>query len=215
MKLFLDSANLDQIREAAGMGYVDGITTNAILMAEEGIKNREEAFMHFRKICECIDGDVSARVVSEDVEGIIREGHELSDLHPNLLPKIPLTPEGLRAIKRLTEEGIRTNCTLVFSVPQAILAAKVGATYVSVFVGKTEDARGDGLTLIADVAHAFDNYGYESQILAASIRTTKHVVGCTRFGADALTCSLAMLKQLPVHPLTEAGLTHFAKADCR
>lgn len=215
MKLFLDSASLDQIREAADLGYVDGITTNAILMAAEGIANREEAFMHYKTICSLIDGDVSARVVSEDAEGIVREGRELSDLHTNLLPKIPLTREGLKAIKQLSKEGIRTNCTVIFSVPQAILAAKVGATYVSVFVGKTDDTGGDGLALIADVAHAFDTYGYASQILAASIRSIDHVAGCARLGADALTCPLELLRNLAKHPLTDEVLARFSQADCR
>lgn len=215
MKLFLDSANLAEIAEAADLGYVDGITTNAVLMAAEGITNREEAFMRYKAICSLIEGDVSARVVSEDAEGMIREGHELSDLHPNLLPKIPLTVEGLKAIRKLSDEGIRTNCTLVFSVPQAILAAKAGASYVSAFVGKTEDAGGDAGALLGDIAYAFDNYGYESEILAASIRNVEHVALCARFGTDAVTCPLSVLRELPRHPLTDAALAKFAEVSRR
>ena len=209
MKFFIDTANLDQIREAQALGILDGVTTNPSLMAKEGITGTENIINHYIAICNIVDGDVSAEVIATDLEGMIREGEELAKLHPQIVVKIPMIREGIKAIKYFADNGIRTNCTLVFSAGQALLAAKAGATYVSPFIGRLDDVSTDGLGLIQEIRLIYDNYGFETQILAASIRHTMHIMDCAKLGADVMTGPLKAIDGLLNHPLTDIGLEKF------
>jgi transaldolase len=209
MKFFIDTANLDQIREAQALGILDGVTTNPSLMAKEGITGAENIVDHYIAICNIVDGDVSAEVIATDLEGMIREGEALAKLHPQIVVKVPMIREGIKAIKYFTDKGIRTNCTLVFSAGQALLAAKAGATYVSPFIGRLDDVSTDGLGLIQEIRLIYDNYGFETQILAASIRHTMHIMDCAKLGADVMTGPLKAIDGLLNHPLTDIGLKKF------
>ncbi|RFN57819.1 fructose-6-phosphate aldolase [Marixanthomonas ophiurae] len=209
MKFFIDTANLDQIREAQDLGVLDGVTTNPSLMAKEGITGRNNILKHYVDICNIVDGDVSAEVIATDFEGIVKEGEQLADLHEQIVVKVPMIKEGIKAIKYFTDKGIRTNCTLVFSAGQALLAAKAGATYVSPFIGRLDDISTDGLNLIAEIRLIYDNYGFETEILAASIRHTMHVLECAKIGADVMTGPLSSIEGLLKHPLTDIGLEKF------
>lgn len=209
MKFFIDTANLEQIREANAMGVLDGVTTNPSLMAKEGIKGVENQRKHYVDICNIVNGDVSAEVIATDYEGMIKEGEELAALNPHIVVKIPCIADGIKAIKYFTEKGIRTNCTLVFSAGQALLAAKAGATYVSPFVGRLDDICEDGVALIAQIVDIYRTYGFKTQVLAASIRHTRHIIACAEVGADVVTCPLAAIKGLLKHPLTDSGLATF------
>lgn len=209
MKFFIDTANLDQIKEAQDLGVLDGVTTNPSLMAKEGISGEENIINHYKKICEIVDGDVSAEVISTDFEGMIKEGEMLAALHPQIVVKIPMIKDGIKAIKYLTSKGIKTNCTLVFSVGQALLAAKAGATYVSPFIGRLDDISTDGVELIAQIVEMYNYYGFETEVLAASIRHTMHIVQCLEAGADVATCPLNAILGLLKHPLTDIGLEKF------
>jgi transaldolase len=209
MKFFIDTANIDQIKEAQDLGILDGVTTNPSLMAKEGITGEENIKNHYIKICEIVDGDVSAEVISTDFEGMVREGEALAKLHDQIVVKIPMIKEGIKAIKYFSEKGIRTNCTLVFSVGQALLAAKAGATYVSPFIGRLDDISTDGLNLIEEIRLIYDNYMFETQILAASIRHTMHIIDCAKIGADVMTGPLSSIEGLLKHPLTDSGLEKF------
>ncbi len=209
MKFFIDTANLNQIREAMDLGILDGVTTNPSLMAKEGIRGEENVKKHYIDICNIVDGDVSAEVISTDFEGIIREGKILADLHPQIVVKVPMIREGVKAIRHLTQEGIRTNCTLVFSAGQAILAAKAGATYVSPFMGRLDDISTDGVELIAQIVDIYRYYEFDTQVLAASIRHTMHIIQCAEVGADVVTCPLQPILGLLRHPLTDSGLEKF------
>ena len=209
MKFFIDTANLEQIKEAEALGILDGVTTNPSLMAKEGITGEENIINHYKKICDIVDGDVSAEVISTDYEGMIKEGEALADLHPNIVIKVPMIKEGIKAIKYFSTKGIRTNCTLVFSVGQALLAAKAGATYVSPFIGRLDDISTDGLHLIEEIRLVYDNYDYETQILAASVRHTMHIIECAKIGSDVITGPLSAIEGLMKHPLTDSGLAQF------
>ena len=209
MKFFIDTANLDQIREAQDLGVLDGVTTNPSLMAKEGITGRDNILKHYVDICHIVDGDVSAEVIATDFDGMVKEGEELAKLHDQIVVKVPMIKEGVKAIKYFTDKGIRTNCTLVFSPGQALLAAKAGATYVSPFIGRLDDISTDGLNLIAEIRHIYDNYGFETQILAASVRHTMHVIDCAKIGADVMTGPLSSIEGLLKHPLTDIGLEKF------
>ncbi|APS40224.1 MULTISPECIES: fructose-6-phosphate aldolase [Salegentibacter] len=209
MKFFIDTANLDQIREAQALGVLDGVTTNPSLMAKEGISGKDNIYKHYREICEIVDGDVSAEVIATDFDGIVREGEELAELHEQIIVKVPMIKEGVKAIKYFSDNGIKTNCTLVFSAGQALLAAKAGATYVSPFIGRLDDISTDGLNLIADIRLIYDNYGFETEILAASVRHTMHVLECAKLGADVMTGPLSSIEGLLKHPLTDIGLEKF------
>tara|TARA_R100000935_G_C2824905_1_gene161766 strand:- start:376 stop:1029 length:654 start_codon:yes stop_codon:yes gene_type:complete len=209
MKFFIDTANLDQIREAQELGVLDGVTTNPSLMAKEGITGKDNIFKHYRKICDIVDGDVSAEVIATDYEGIIKEGEELAELHEQIIVKVPMIKDGIKAIKYFSDKGIKTNCTLVFSAGQALLAAKAGATYVSPFIGRLDDISTDGLNLIAEIRLIYDNYEFETQILAASVRHTMHVIDCAKLGADVMTGPLSSIEGLLNHPLTDIGLAKF------
>lgn len=209
MKFFIDTANLDQIREAQEMGVLDGVTTNPSLMAKEGITGRDNILRHYRKICDIVTGDVSAEVIATDFEGIVREGEELAELHEQIIVKVPMIKEGVKAIKYFSDNGIKTNCTLVFSAGQALLAAKAGATYVSPFIGRLDDISTDGLNLINEIRLIYDNYGFDTQILAASVRHTMHVIDCAKIGADVMTGPLSSITGLLNHPLTDIGLEKF------
>lgn len=209
MKFFIDTANLDQIREAQELGVLDGVTTNPSLMAKEGITGKDNIFKHYRQICDIVDGDVSAEVIATDFDGIIREGEELAELHEQIIVKVPMIKEGVKAIKYFSDKGIKTNCTLVFSPGQALLAAKAGATYVSPFIGRLDDISTDGLNLIAEIRLIYDNYGFETEILAASVRHTMHVIECAKLGADVMTGPLSSIEGLLKHPLTDIGLEKF------
>lgn len=209
MKFFIDTANLDQIREAQDLGVLDGVTTNPSLMAKEGITGKENILEHYKKICEIVDGDVSAEVIATNFDEIVKEGEELAKLHEQIIVKVPMIKEGVKAIKYFTDQGIKTNCTLVFSAGQALLAAKAGATYVSPFIGRLDDISTDGLNLIAEIRMIYDNYGYDTQILAASIRHTMHVIDCAKIGADVMTGPLSSIVGLLKHPLTDIGLEQF------
>ncbi|AMD84084.1 transaldolase [Capnocytophaga haemolytica] len=211
MKFFIDTANLEQIREAQDLGVLDGVTTNPSLMAKEGIKGKEAILKHYVDICTIVEGDVSAEVIATDFEGIVREGEELAALNPQIVVKVPMIKEGVKAIRYFSDKGIRTNCTLVFSAGQALLAAKAGATYVSPFIGRLDDISTDGLHLIEDIRLIYDNYGYDTQILAASVRHTMHILECARIGADVITAPLAAILGLLKHPLTDSGLAQFLK----
>ncbi len=209
MKFFIDTANLAEIQEAVDLGVLDGVTTNPSLMAKEGIRGTDAVMAHYQAICDIVDGDVSAEVIATDLEGIIREGEALADLHPNIVVKVPMTKEGVKAIKYFSDKGIRTNCTLIFSAGQAILAAKAGATYVSPFVGRLDDIGADGLGLIAQIIEIFANYGYATEVLAASVRHVPHLIQCAELGADVVTCPLSVIMGLLHHPLTDKGLATF------
>jgi transaldolase len=209
MKFFIDTANLDQIKEAQNLGVLDGVTTNPSLMAKEGITGRNNILKHYVAICNIVEGDVSAEVIATDFDGIVKEGEELAELHDQIVVKVPMIKEGVKAIKYFTDRGIRTNCTLVFSAGQALLAAKAGATYVSPFIGRLDDISTDGLNLIAEIRLIYDNYGFETQILAASVRHTMHVLECAKIGADVMTGPLSSIEGLLNHPLTDIGLEKF------
>ena len=209
MKFFIDTANLEQIREAQDMGILDGVTTNPSLMAKEGITGHDNIMKHYVDICNIVDGDVSAEVISTDYEGMVREGENLAELHEQIVVKIPMIKDGVKAIKYFTDKGIKTNCTLVFSSGQALLAAKAGATYVSPFIGRLDDISVDGLGLIADIRGIYNNYGFETQILAASVRHTMHLMECARIGSDVMTGPLSTITGLLNHPLTDSGLAKF------
>ncbi|SFW17496.1 transaldolase [Sinomicrobium oceani] len=209
MKFFIDTANLQQIEEAQALGVLDGVTTNPSLMAKEGITGRDNILKHYVDICNIVEGDVSAEVIATDFEGMIREGEELAELHEQIVVKVPMIKDGVKAIKYFTDKGIRTNCTLVFSVGQALLAAKAGATYVSPFIGRLDDISTDGLNLIAEIRQVYDNYNFATEILAASVRHTMHVIDCAKIGADVMTGPLSSITGLLKHPLTDIGLEKF------
>jgi transaldolase len=209
MKFFIDTANLNDIKEANDLGILDGVTTNPTLMAKEGITGDANILKHYVAICNIVDGDVSAEVNSIDFEGMILEGEALAALHKNIVVKIPMILEGIKAIKYLSKKGIRTNCTLIFSSGQALLAAKAGATYVSPFIGRLDDVSTNGLDLIAQIRLIFDNYGFKTEILAASVRHPMHIINCAEIGSDVMTGSLSSIKALAKHPLTDLGLEQF------
>jgi transaldolase len=209
MKFFIDTANLDQIKEAQALGILDGVTTNPSLMAKEGITGQDNIIAHYKAICDIVEGDVSAEVIATDFEGIVKEGEALAALHPQIVVKVPMILEGIKAIKHFSDKGIKTNCTLIFSTGQALLAAKAGATYVSPFIGRLDDISTDGLQLIEDIRNIFDNYEFDTQILAASVRHTMHVIDCAHIGADVMTGPLSAIVGLVKHPLTDSGLAKF------
>ncbi len=209
MKFFIDTANLDQIKEAQALGILDGVTTNPSLMAKEGIKGQDNVFRHYKAICDIVQGDVSAEVISTDFAGIVKEGEILAEIDENIVVKVPMIPEGIKAIRYFTDKGIRTNCTLVFSAGQALLAAKAGATYLSPFIGRIDDMNWDGMELIQQIVHIYSMYGYETEVLAASIRNPLHIVKCAELGADVVTCPLSAITGLFSHPLTDIGLKKF------
>ncbi|MCH5596704.1 fructose-6-phosphate aldolase [Niabella ginsengisoli] len=209
MKFFIDTANLDQIKEANDMGILDGVTTNPSLMAKEGIKGQDAIMKHYVDICEIVNGDISAEVISTDFNGIVEEGKKLAALHPNIVVKVPMIKEGVKAIKWFTDNGIKTNCTLVFSAGQAILAAKAGAKYVSPFIGRIDDSGWDGVQLIEQISHIYNIQGFKTEILAASIRSANHIIRCAEAGADVCTCPLEPILGLLKHPLTDIGLAKF------
>ena len=209
MNFFIDTANLDQIKEAQSLGILDGVTTNPSLMAKEGIKGRKKITKHYKDICNIVSGDVSAEVISVDYKGIIKEGEALANLHKQIVIKVPMIEEGIKAIRYFSDKGLKTNCTLVFSAGQALLAAKAGATYVSPFIGRLDDISTDGLNLIGEIRDIYDNYGFKTQILAASIRHTMHIIDCAKLGADVITSPLSAIKGLMKHPLTDIGLEKF------
>ena len=209
MKFFIDTANLTEIKAAQALGVLDGVTTNPSLMAKEGITGKNNILKHYVDICNIVEGDVSAEVNDTDLDGMIREGEELADLHPQIVVKLPMTREGVMAAKYFTDKEIRTNVTLVFSAGQALLAAKAGATYVSPFIGRLDDVSTDGLNLIQEIREIYDNYGFETQILAASVRHTMHIVNCAKIGADVMTGPLSAILGLLKHPLTDLGLAQF------
>ncbi len=209
MKFFIDTANLNEIREAQALGILDGVTTNPSLMAKEGITGKNNILKHYVDICNIVTGDVSAEVIATDLDGMIREGEELAELHEQIVVKLPMTKEGVKACKYFTDKGIRTNVTLVFSAGQALLAAKAGATYVSPFIGRLDDVSTDGLALIEEIRMIYDNYGFETEILAASVRHTMHIVNCAKLGADVMTGPLSAILGLLKHPLTDNGLAQF------
>ncbi len=209
MKFFIDTANLDQIREAEALGILDGVTTNPSLMAKEGIVGDENVKNHYKAICDIVDGDISAEVISTTFEEMIKEGEELAALHPNIVVKVPMIKDGVKAIKYFSSKGIKTNCTLIFSAGQALLAAKAGATYVSPFIGRLDDISHDGIDLIEQIRIIFDNYGFDTEILAASVRHTMHLLKCAEIGADVMTGPLSVITALLKHPLTDIGLAQF------
>lgn len=209
MKFFIDTANLAQIKEAHDLGVLDGVTTNPSLMAKEGITGQENIINHYKAICEITDGDVSAEVISTTFDEMVAEGEALAKLHEKIVVKVPMIKDGVKAIKYFSSKGIKTNCTLVFSAGQALLAAKAGATYVSPFIGRLDDVSTDGLTLIEDIRTIYDNYGYPTQILAASVRHTMHIINCAKLGADVITGPLSAIAGLLKHPLTDNGLAQF------
>lgn len=209
MKFFVDTANLDQIRDAQNLGVLDGVTTNPSLMAKEGITGADNILKHYVDICNIVDGDVSAEVIATDFEGMVKEGENLAALHEQIVVKLPMIKEGIKAAKYFSDKGIRTNVTLVFSAGQALLAAKAGATYVSPFIGRLDDVSTDGLGLIAEIRQIYDNFGFETQILAASVRHTMHIIDCAKIGADVITGPLSSIEGLLKHPLTDIGLAQF------
>ncbi|MCU0420444.1 MAG: fructose-6-phosphate aldolase [Cyclobacteriaceae bacterium] len=209
MKFFIDTANLLEIKEAHDLGVLDGVTTNPSLMAKEGIAGAEKVKAHYKAICQIVDNNVSAEVIATDFEGIVREGKELAKIDDKIVVKVPMIKDGVKAIKKFTSEGIRTNCTLVFSGGQALLAAKAGASYVSPFIGRLDDISQDGLELISQIRLIYDNYGYGTEILAASVRHTMHLIQCAEIGADVATCPLNVIMSLLKHPLTDSGLEKF------
>lgn len=211
MKFFIDTANLEQIKEANDLGILDGVTTNPSLMAKEGISGTEAILQHYKDICEIVDGDISAEVLSTTYEEMIAEGDILAAIHPNIVVKIPMIKDGVKALKYFSNKGIKTNCTLIFSAGQALLAAKAGASYVSPFLGRLDDISTDSLNLIEEIRLIFDNYGYETEILAASVRHSMHIINCAKIGADVVTCPIQPILSLLKHPLTDSGLEQFIK----
>lgn len=211
MKFFIDTANLAMIEEANALGILDGVTTNPSLMAKEGISGKENILKHYLTICDIVDGDVSAEVIGITYDEMIAEGEELAALHPQIVVKVPIIKDGIKAIKYFSQKRIRTNCTLIFSAGQALLAAKAGATYVSPFLGRLDDVSTDGLNLIEEIRTIYDNFGFETQILAASVRHSMHIVNCAKIGADVVTCPLPPILSLLKHPLTDSGLEQFIK----
>lgn len=211
MKFFIDTANLAEIKEANDLGILDGVTTNPSLMAKEGITGAQNILDHYVAICNIVDGPVSAEVISTDFEGMVREGEQLAALHKNIVVKIPMIPEGIKAIKYFTNKGIKTNCTLIFSAGQALLAAKAGATYISPFLGRLDDISFNGVDLIAQIRTIYDNYLFETEILAASVRHPMHIIQCAEIGSDVMTGPLSAIKALANHPLTDKGLEQFLK----
>jgi transaldolase len=210
MKFFIDTANLDQIREANDLGVLDGVTTNPSLMAKEGIRGKKAVHQHYLDICNLVKGgDISAEVVAVDFEGMVREGEELAAIHPQIVVKVPMIREGVKAIKYFSERGIRTNCTLIFSAGQALLAAKAGASYVSPFIGRLDDVSTNGVQLIEQIVSIYSNYDFETEVLAASIRHPMHIIQCAEAGADVATCPLSAILDLLKHPLTDSGLAKF------
>ena len=209
MKFFIDTANLKMIQEAQDLGILDGVTTNPSLMAKEGISGSENIINHYKKICEIVDGDVSAEVISTDFDGMVKEGEALAKLHSNIVVKIPIIKDGIKAIKYFSDNGIKTNCTLIFSAGQALLAAKAGATYVSPFIGRLDDISTDGMDLIAQIREIYDNYMFDTEILAASVRHPMHIIQCAEIGADVMTGPLSAITALLNHPLTDIGLEKF------
>ncbi len=209
MKFFIDTANLDQIKEANELGILDGVTTNPSLMAKEGITGTVHIHNHYRSICAIVDGDVSAEVISTDFDGMVEEGQLLADLAPNIVVKVPMIKDGIRALKWFKDHGIRTNCTLIFSTGQAILAAKAGANYMSPFIGRIDDINWDGMALIREISEVYTKQGFDTQILAASIRSSRHIVDAAKAGADVVTCPLSAILGLLSHPLTDIGLEKF------
>jgi len=209
MKFFIDTANLEQIKEAQDLGVLDGVTTNPSLMAKEGISGDEKVKQHYLDICNIVDGDVSAEVISTDFDSMIKEGKELAELHPNIVVKVPMIKDGVKAIKWFSDNNIKTNCTLVFSAGQALLAAKAGANYVSPFLGRLDDISHSGVDLIEEIRVIYDNYCFETEILAASIRHTTHLLDCAKIGADVMTGPLSVITGLLNHPLTDSGLARF------
>lgn len=209
MKFFIDTANLAQIKEANELGILDGVTTNPSLMAKEGIKGNDAVMQHYKTICEMVDGDISAEVISTDFEGIVEEGKKLVAIHKNIVVKVPMIKDGIKAIKWFSDHGIKTNCTLVFSAGQAILAAKAGATYVSPFIGRIDDSGWDGIELIHQISQIYSIQGFKTEVLAASIRNPNHIIKCAEAGADVCTCPLDSILGLLKHPLTDIGLAKF------
>ena len=209
MKFFIDTANLDQIKEAQDLGVLDGVTTNPSLMAKEGITGAENILKHYVAICDAVEGDVSAEVIAVDFEGMVNEGEQLASLHPQIVVKIPMVKDGIKALKYFSDRKIKTNCTLIFSAGQALLAAKAGATYVSPFIGRLDDVSTDGTFLINEIREIYDNYAFETEILAASVRHTMHVINCAKIGADVMTGPLSAITGLLNHPLTDIGLKKF------
>ena len=209
MKFFIDTANLDQIKEAQDLGVLDGVTTNPSLMAKEGITGADNILKHYVEICGAVEGDVSAEVIAVDFEGMVKEGEQLAALHPQIVVKIPMIKDGIKALKYFSDRNIKTNCTLIFSAGQALLAAKAGATYVSPFIGRLDDVSTDGIFLISEIREIYDNYAFETEILAASIRHTMHIIDCAKIGADVMTGPLNAITGLLNHPLTEIGLKKF------
>ena len=209
MKFFIDTANLDQIKEAQDLGVLDGVTTNPSLMAKEGITGAENILKHYVAICDAVEGDVSAEVIAVDLEGMIKEGEQLAALHPQIVVKIPMIKDGIKALKYFSDRNIKTNCTLIFSAGQALLAAKAGATYVSPFIGRLDDVSTDGTFLISEIREIYDNYAFETEILAASVRHTMHIINCAKIGADVMTGPLNTITGLLNHPLTDIGLKKF------
>lgn len=209
MKFFIDTANLEQIADAQDLGVLDGVTTNPSLMAKEGITGADNIINHYKKICDIVEGDVSAEVISTDFDGMVKEGEKLAALNDQIVVKVPMIKDGIKAIKYFSDKGIKTNCTLVFSAGQALLAAKAGATYVSPFIGRLDDISTDGLNLIAEIRLIYDNYGFQTQILAASVRHTMHILECAKLGADVMTGPLSSIEGLLKHPLTDIGLAKF------
>lgn len=209
MKFFIDTANLEQIKDAQALGILDGVTTNPSLMAKEGITGHDNILKHYVDICNIVDGDVSAEVISTDFEGMVREGEALAELHDQIVIKLPMIKDGVKACKYFSDKGIKTNVTLVFSAGQALLAAKAGATYVSPFIGRLDDISTDGLNLISEIRHIYDNYNFDTEILAASVRHTMHIIDCAKIGADVMTGPLSAIEGLLKHPLTDIGLAKF------
>ncbi|MDH4091233.1 MAG: fructose-6-phosphate aldolase [Cyclobacteriaceae bacterium] len=209
MKFFIDTANLNEIKEAYDLGVLDGVTTNPSLMAKEGIQGHDNIRAHYKAICDIVDGNVSAEVIATDLDGMLKEGRELAKIDDKIVVKVPMIKDGVIAIKKFSGEGIRTNCTLVFSAGQAILAAKAGASYVSPFIGRLDDVGQNGLELIAQLVTIYNNYGFETEILAASIRHAIHLLQCAELGADVVTCPLSVITGLLKHPLTDNGLAKF------
>ncbi|MFN4145553.1 MAG: fructose-6-phosphate aldolase [Runella sp.] len=209
MKFFIDTANLKEIQEAYELGVLDGVTTNPSLMAKEGITGKNNIMAHYKAICDIVEGDVSAEVISTDFEGMIREAEELIEIDDKIVVKVPMIKDGVKAIKHLSDRGIKTNCTLVFSAGQALLAAKAGATYVSPFIGRLDDVSMDGMELIEQIVTIYQNYSYGTEVLAASVRHSIHLLKCAEIGADVVTCPLSVIMSLLKHPLTDIGLEKF------
>jgi transaldolase len=209
MKFFIDTANIAEIKEAYDLGVLDGVTTNPSLMAKEGISGHSNILAHYKTICDIVDDNVSAEVIATDFAGMMKEGHELAKIDDKIVVKVPMIRDGIKAIKAFSSEGIRTNCTLIFNAGQALLAAKAGASYVSPFIGRLDDISADGLNLIEQIVHIYQNYGYTTEVLAASIRHTMHLIHCAEIGADVATCPLNVITSLLKHPLTDSGLEKF------